>query len=212
MVFQSAAQEIAVIGVYIDIATDNAVPSVVQAPGGAANVTRRSAGRAERRKSQPGRRQNVAATGPTVLLETVFSQVGAIATPGTKVATGPLAMSEIVGVLKAGSFQGYVPPFPFPPPLISKEYPGGHVALTDKNRYMGSLTTPPCSEGVNWLVSTAHLAATRATFNAARDFIGFNSRFPQNTPGQTNLLALGSVTPAAAAPVPVAEVPGGIVA
>lgn len=178
MVFQSAAQEIAVIGVYIEIATDNAAgtPSVVQAPE--ANITRR--GRPERRKNQHSRRQIVRSTGPTVLLETVLSQVGSISTPGTKVATGPVIMSEIVNVLKSGSFQGY----------------------------MGSLTTPPCSEGVNWLVSTARLAVTANTFNGVRDVIGFNSRFPQNTPGSPNLLSLSAATPAAAAAV--AEIPGGV--
>ena len=179
MVFQSAAQEIAVIGVYIEIATDNAgTPSVVQAPD--ANVTRR--GRPERRKNQNSRRQVVRSTGPTVLLETVLSQVGSISTPGTKVATGPVIMSEIVKVLQSGAFQGY----------------------------MGSLTTPPCSEGVNWLVSTARLAVTPQTFTAVRDVIGFNSRFPQNTPDRANLLSLSSAVSAPAAIV--AEVPGGIVA
>ncbi|KAI0883892.1 carbonic anhydrase [Annulohypoxylon maeteangense] len=114
---------------------------------------------------------------PSTLLETIFSSVGEIATPGTKTKTKPLVMSELVNTLKAGNFQ----------------------------RYTGSLTTPPCSEGVAWSVATQKLMLSRTTFQAARDIIGFNSRFPQNNLGAQNVLTLASGAAGAVAKAPATE-------
>ncbi|KAK4135056.1 carbonic anhydrase [Trichocladium antarcticum] len=175
MVWQSAAQELAVIGVYIAIA--DAVPPAAPAPAKRDNKILCS--RLNRRQEAvppPPPPTTAAAVPPTTLLETIFSVVDQIAVPGTKVTTPPLAMGEVVDVLRAGAFQVYD----------------------------GSLTTPPCSEGVAWHVSTARLGVAPATLARARDVIGFNSRYPQNAPGQPNILMISAMGSAVAAIVDVA--------
>lgn len=166
MVWQSAAGEIAVVGLYINIATGEASANVT-APAAKRELARSSRFFQKRQAENPA----VGGNGPTTLLETIFSVVDQISTPGTKVKTPPLVMSEVVDLIKAGSFQAY----------------------------SGSLTTPPCSEGVNWRVSTQKLSVSPASFIKARDVIGFNSRFPQNTPGQPNILMISALGSAAAA-------------
>ncbi|KAH9227524.1 hypothetical protein K456DRAFT_1730083 [Colletotrichum gloeosporioides 23] len=200
MVFEGANQEIAVIGTYIDVEQGAAAAApVTEAP--AAEAAKNKTTAAERR-SKMSRRASLdaakdaegAKTIPSMtlnpvkaeaassnLLATVFSSLDAIKEPGTVTKTGALDMQEVVTLLSAGQFQSY----------------------------MGSLTTPPCSEGVQWLVSTQRLMVQPQTFNAVRDVIGFNARFPQNTLGQDNILQVAQKTvasvnaaaPAAAAPV-----------
>lgn len=55
-------------------------------------------------------------------------------------------------------------------------------------KYSGSLTTPPCSEGVTWLVSPDVLEIEAKTYKGARKVVKFNSRFIQSEPGQINVL------------------------
>ena len=59
------------------------------------------------------------------------------------------------------------------------------------------------------MVSTAKQTISLGSFEAARNVIGFNSRFPQNTLGQPNLLAIAALNearaPVGVAPVAVAE-------
>lgn len=151
MVFQTKEKEIAVIGVYINIADQ---------PASNTNP-KRALTRHSRRKdaaSPPPKPNPPAAATP--LLETLFASLPEITTPGSKTTTAPLSMSELVTLLKGNRFQ----------------------------TYSGSLTTPPCSEGVRWHVSTARLAVTPATFTRARDVLRFNARFPQNGPGEANVL------------------------
>ncbi|KAI2634964.1 carbonic anhydrase [Hypomontagnella submonticulosa] len=154
MVFTNEAEEIAVIGVYVDLVD---VPAILQL-----HILPRRA--------------------PSTLLETIFSSIAEIASPGTETTTKPLVMSELVTLLKAGSFQ----------------------------RYTGSLTTPPCSENVAWSVATEKLRLSKATYQAVRDIVGFNSRYPQNKLGDQNLLALALGGASAEAPkteAPAVEAP-----
>ncbi|KAK2059371.1 carbonic anhydrase [Colletotrichum caudatum] len=218
MVFEGANQEIAVIGTYIDLERGAAAEAPAAetpaaedgAAAGNATVERRSklsrraataAAAAESPKAIPlmgttpleveaEAEAEAEAAASSNLLETVFSSLDAIKEPGTVTETGALNMQEVVSLLTAGNFQSY----------------------------MGSLTTPPCSEGVQWLVSTQRLMVKPETFVAVRDVIGFNSRFPQNTLGQENILQVAQKTiaganianPVVAAPVaaaPAAEAP-----
>ena len=43
-------------------------------------------------------------------------------------------------------------------------------------RYMGSLTTPPCSEGVNWHVAEDTLEASGSQIKALEGIMGSNAR------------------------------------
>lgn len=54
--------------------------------------------------------------------------------------------------------------------------------------YAGSLTTPPCSEGVTWYVTQEHLSMSVSQFHAWKTIIKFNSRNTQNAPGTENLI------------------------
>ncbi|TDZ21178.1 Carbonic anhydrase [Colletotrichum orbiculare MAFF 240422] len=183
MVFEGANQEIAVIGTYIDVeqGAAGADAPVTGAPAPENKTERRSkmsrrlafdAQAAQPAKAIPAMTLNPfkAEAAPSNLLATVFSSLDAIKEPGSVTKTGALNMQEVVTLLSAGNFQSY----------------------------MGSLTTPPCSEGVQWLVSTQRLKVQPQTFNAVRDVIGFNARFPQNAPGQENILQVAQKSVASA--------------
>jgi len=55
-------------------------------------------------------------------------------------------------------------------------------------RYMGSLTTPPCSEGVNWMVMKAPVTASKAQIEALHQAMGDNAR-PAQAPGNRLIVA-----------------------
>ncbi|KAG6875683.1 hypothetical protein C0992_002835 [Termitomyces sp. T32_za158] len=63
-----------------------------------------------------------------------------------------------------------------------------HIEEEGLYMYQGSLTTPPCSEGITWLVSEKTLPVNVATYKAFKSIIKFNARYAQNMPGEENLV------------------------
>lgn len=116
----------------------------------------------------------------TSLLTSVTEKIGAISSPGSVTEAGPLDFAPLVDVISKQSL----------------------------HTYEGSLTTPPCAEGLKFFVTSQQLPLNVATFNKIKAVVGFNARFTQNNVGADNLLALSSqtiVTSPAAAPVQEAE-------
>ena len=56
---------------------------------------------------------------------------------------------------------------------------------------------------MRWLVATQKLQIQTATFEKVRSVIGFNARYPQNKPGEPNMLQLAAAA-AAGVQAPVA--------
>ncbi|KAI6783859.1 uncharacterized protein J7T54_001735 [Emericellopsis cladophorae] len=63
-----------------------------------------------------------------------------------------------------------------------------HIRKSDVYRYSGSLTTPPCDEGVKFNVVANPIYIDVKTFRNTKKVIKFNSRYTQNAPGEVNLL------------------------
>jgi hypothetical protein len=68
-----------------------------------------------------------------------------------------------------------------------------HVQTTDLFTYTGSLTTPPCAEGITFLIAREPLAIDVDTFNEIKSVVKFNSRYTQNVLGEENLIGVGMV-------------------
>ncbi|KZV86481.1 carbonic anhydrase [Exidia glandulosa HHB12029] len=96
----------------------------------------------------------------TALLTSVITNIAQVTVPGTATKTGPLDFAEVIAAVQAG-------------PLF---------------QYTGSLTTPPCAEGLTFLVLEKPLALDVKTYNTIKSVIKFNARYTQNPLGQTNLL------------------------
>jgi hypothetical protein len=117
----------------------------------------------------------------TSILTSVTEKIAVISSPGSVTETGALDFAPLVDV-------------------ISKQ------AL---HTYEGSLTTPPCAEGLKFFVTSQQLPLDVATFNKIKAVVGFNARFTQNNVGAENLLALSSQTTIAnVAAEPVKETEG----
>lgn len=62
-----------------------------------------------------------------------------------------------------------------------------------KYGYTGSLTTPPCSDGVTFVILTdPYIIMSVPQFMAMKRFMKFNSRYTQNKPGDPNLLQIAN--------------------
>jgi carbonic anhydrase len=96
----------------------------------------------------------------TDLLDTLASASHKIKTPGAIAKSGPLNFSSIIN----------------------------HVQTTPLREYNGSLTTPPCKEGITFLVAEKPLPVNPTSFNAMKKVLRFNSRFTQGGLGEPNLL------------------------
>ncbi|KAK1989664.1 carbonic anhydrase [Colletotrichum falcatum] len=103
---------------------------------------------------------------PSGFLRSVFSRVQEVAAPGSTSETEPLSFCELKTVLQH-----------------SEVY-----------QYDGSLTTPPCTEGVAWNVVAEPLRIDDVTYRAVKKILKFNARYTQNVPGQVNLLEHSRVT------------------
>ncbi|RAH70554.1 carbonic anhydrase, partial [Aspergillus aculeatinus CBS 121060] len=93
------------------------------------------------------------------LFSCVFADVEAISEPGSATEIESLDFSDLTQHLQ------------------------GHNVYT----YGGSLTTPPCSEGVSCFVSAEPLSLEVQHYNHVKRLIRFNSRYTQNVPGDENL-------------------------
>lgn len=80
--------------------------------------------------------------------------------PGQTITTDPLNFAEIIQYVKTKRFY----------------------------QYGGSLTTPPCSEGLLWFVSPDPLYLNVGTYNDLKASVKYNSRIIQNAPGQQNVI------------------------
>ncbi|CUS09350.1 unnamed protein product [Tuber aestivum] len=100
----------------------------------------------------------------TELLTGVTKNLAQIATPGTVTETGPLKFAKVIE----------------------------HVQTTPLFQYTGSLTTPPCAEGLTFLVTKEPLPLSVKTYNEIKAVVKFNSRYTQNSLGQGNLVAVGA--------------------
>lgn len=63
-----------------------------------------------------------------------------------------------------------------------------HLETTPLLQYRGSLTTPPCKEGITFLVAEQPLPISPTSFNSMKKVLKFNSRYTQGILGEPNLI------------------------
>ncbi|KAF2856873.1 carbonic anhydrase [Plenodomus tracheiphilus IPT5] len=109
------------------------------------------------------------------IIRSLSSSVSKIATPGTKTAIeGGIDFTDVLAKIES----------------------------SDILQYSGSLTTPPCAEGVTFLIVQDPLDISVADFNSIKSVVKFNARYIQNQLGEVNMLEVGNVAGTANAFMP----------
>lgn len=116
------------------------------------------------------------------IIKSLASSVSAISTPGTKVAIpGGIDFADVLAKVESSQLL----------------------------QYSGSLTTPPCAEGVTFMIVKDPLDISVADFNSIKSVVKFNSRYIQNSLGEVNMLEVGNRAGTAQAfPAPPVVQPG----
>jgi hypothetical protein len=100
----------------------------------------------------------------TAPLDTVISQVNEIPTPGNVTNIATLDLSPMVNAINTLQF----------------------------HNYRGSLTTPPCTEGLQFLLGSQALPMQVGMYNALKAVVGANARHVQGALGTENVLVTGA--------------------
>ena len=100
------------------------------------------------------------ATADSGLFDKVMAHCPEIETPGSVTNTKALSFSNLIS----------------------------HLNSNEVLTYSGSLTTPPCTEGVTWLISSAPLSISAEDVEAAHKLMGDNARPVQGELGEDNVV------------------------
>ena len=97
-------------------------------------------------------------------IDSIVAGLPNVTVPGTNITIGEIDLTPVITALTNSSLNNFV--------------------------YAGSLTTPPCSEGVTFLIPNLPIPITVGQYNALKSVIKFNSRYTQNALGDGNLLQI----------------------
>ncbi|RDL39413.1 putative Carbonic anhydrase [Venustampulla echinocandica] len=101
------------------------------------------------------------ANGGNPVINALLPSIEAIRAPGSVTETGPIDFAPLITALNAQPMR----------------------------MYQGSLTTPPCTEGPSFVITTQTLPLDIKAYNMFKSVVGFNSRFLQTSIGEPNVLA-----------------------